>query len=685
MRNIFKTLFILSLLAASNSALAAAEKSRVWVQFAPQRAEQAMRALEQAGAVVHHRFDGLNAVAVSLPVEQIEALSKNRNIELIEEDVKRFPSAQSIPYGIDAVQARDIWDSNGDGAIDTGAPNGSGILICVIDSGLQTSHTDMAGVNVVGGYPSGWNNDECGHGTHVAGTITAANNNDGVVGVNPGTVSLYIVQVFSGTSCAWTYSSDLVNAANRCDAAGADIISMSLGGGRKSRTEDKAFKALDSSGILSIAAAGNDGNTRRSYPASYNSVVSVAAVDSNNVVANFSQKNSAVELAAPGVGVLSTVPWDAVNTLDVGGTTYSGSHIEFAALGSSSGTVVDGGLCDSAGYWDGYIVMCQRGDISFLDKVTNVDSGGGKAAVIYNNVPGGFAGTLGDGNSSSIPAIALSQQDGVSALAGIDGTGTVISTFTQPGSGYEAWDGTSMATPHVSGVAALVWSGSPGASNADIRDALAVTAVDLGDAGRDSAYGYGLVQAYDAWQYLGGGGGSSNQAPTASFTSNCTDLSCTFDASDSSDPDGSIVNYSWNFGDGSTATGVTPSAHSYGGDGTYSVSLTVTDDEGASNTSNASVTVSGSGGGGGDTTPPVISNVTAGKTKGQSFAISWTTDEAATSMVSFNCCGNFSDTALVTSHSMGFRGSKGASYTYLVTSTDAAGNTSVAGPFPYQN
>lgn len=91
-----------------------------------------------------------------------------------------------------------------------------------------------------------------------------------------------------------------------------------------------------------------------------------------------------------------------------------------------------------------------------------------------------------------------------------------------------------------------------------------------------------------------------------------------------------------------------------------------------------------SGGGGGDTTPPVISNV-AVKGKGPNFTITWTTDEASTSVVSFTCCGDFNDATMVTSHSMDFRGSKNQLYTYSVSSTDAAGNTATAGPFNYQN
>lgn len=127
-------------------------------------------------------------------------------------------------------------------------------------------------------------------------------NDEGVIGTTPG-VSLHIVRVFGDTG-RWAYSSTLADAANRCVAAGSNIISMSLGGGGPSTTEENA---LSVDGVLSIAAAGNDGNTACSYPASYPSVVSVAAVDATGKRASFSQVNSQVELAAPGVGVLSTV------------------------------------------------------------------------------------------------------------------------------------------------------------------------------------------------------------------------------------------------------------------------------------------------------------------------------------------------------------------------------------------
>jgi len=95
------------------------------------------------------------------------------------------------------------------------------------------------------------------------------NNNLGVVGVTPGTVHLYIVRVF-GDNGLWAYSSDsdLIDAANCCASAGANIISMSLGSPSSSSTQQAKFNELNAQGILSIAAAGNNGTTAFSYPAS---------------------------------------------------------------------------------------------------------------------------------------------------------------------------------------------------------------------------------------------------------------------------------------------------------------------------------------------------------------------------------------------------------------------------------
>ncbi|MDY7225979.1 S8 family serine peptidase [Hyalangium rubrum] len=471
--------------------VASEAKERYIISFKP--GFDRSKVVSAAGGRELMSIHGMNASAVELPAKAVEALSKHAGVEFVELDAPRKLLAQTTPYGIPLTQADQVWAS----------ATGANRKICIIDSGLYAAHEDHQSGKSITGYPTGWNTDKCHHGTHVAGTIAAVNNTTGVVGVLPNGVNLHIVKVF-GDDCSWTYASTLADAANRCVSAGANVISMSLGGPTKSKTEENAFKNAFSAGVLSIAAAGNDGNNRMSYPASYPIVMSVGALDANKTIATFSQFNTEVDIAAPGVGVLSTVGAVDTNSVAVAGGTFSGGYIDGAARSAGvTGALVDGGLCDSVGAWAGKVVLCQRGTIDFNTKVVNAKAGGGVAAVIYNNVAGGFAGTLGTGVTSTIPAISLSLEDGtaIKAAGGLGQSSTVSSQFVEPASGYEPYDGTSMATPHVSAIAALVWSYNPAWTATRVRNALEKTAEDLGTAGRDNYYGNGLIRAKAALDY----------------------------------------------------------------------------------------------------------------------------------------------------------------------------------------
>ncbi|RJG15382.1 S8 family serine peptidase [Massilia cavernae] len=396
----------------------------------------------------------LNAVAADLPAAAVRALRNNPHVEFVEEDVKRYALAaatpsrppyvagQLVPYGIHMVQADQLPD--------TYAANRK---LCIIDSGYDLNHEDLSGNTVTGSYDPGtgwWYSDENHHGTHVAGTIAAIDNSGtGVVGVNLNRrLQLHIVKVFGADG--WAYSSTLAAAVDECAAAGSNVVSMSLGGALPSRIEIMAFNALAAQGIMALAAAGNDGTTSIQYPAGYPGVISVGALDENKAWAPFSQRNSKVELSAPGVDVLSTVPMGAGvhATLKVGGADF-------------------------------------------------------KPGVIYNNVPGAFSGTLG-GAATTTPSVSVSDTDGAALNARLGQEATVS---VEPYN-YGYYDGTSMATPHVSGTAALVWSYFPSCSAEQLRRSLGRSAQDLGKKGRDDQFGYGLVQAkaaYDRIRTLGCG------------------------------------------------------------------------------------------------------------------------------------------------------------------------------------
>ncbi len=597
---------------------------RVWVSYRDGGKSEVFKALSSSSSQIHYDFPELGAYVVSLPAAALNGILNNPWVIEVEEDAERYPISameghvteaaldvvdelgQIVPYGIDMVQARDVWDVDRDGVVDAGAPTGANRTLCIIDSGYYQDHEDLP--NAGGGYSQvddNWARDGFGHGSHVGGTIAAENNSLGVVGVTPGTVNLHIIKFFADDGNA-TYASNLVDALSRCQAAGANVVSMSLGGSRSVRSELTAFANAYAAGVLSIAAAGNDGVSSYSYPASYDSVMSVAAIDSNKVVADFSQFNSQVEIAAPGVAVLSTLPYLETNTLTVDGADYDVLHIEYSGLGTANGALVYGGLCDSVGSWSGKVVLCERGIIDFYTKVTNAQAGGGVAAIVYNNEPGPFLGTLGEGNSTSIIGLSLSQEDGQYLVANKLGlTATVFSAIEKPGSGYEAWDGTSMATPHVSAVAALVWSYDPSLTNVEIRNALTATAQDLGVAGRDVYYGYGLVQARAALEYLGYEGGGTtppvNTAPTLTITSPANnssfteDETVTFTATANDTEDGSLSDaIVWKLGDVTLHTG----ASFITADlpvGTNTIVATVTDNGGLSATKQVTVTITQTG------------------------------------------------------------------------------------------
>ena len=230
-------------------------------------------------ADVVQELPSINGVALVLNADQKAALQNNPNVASVEVDPKRYLLAETTPYGINMVQAKLLSD----------AMSGNR-KVCIMDTGYTLNHPDLPSSGVTGddGYGANdtgnWYNDGNGHGTHVAGTIAAiGGNNQGVVGVNPsGQLGLHIVKVFNDQG-RWAYGSDLIKAISQCQAAGANITSMSLGGGGSSNAERHAFASSYAQGMLHIAAAGNDGNSSLSYPASYDSVVSVAAVDSSEI------------------------------------------------------------------------------------------------------------------------------------------------------------------------------------------------------------------------------------------------------------------------------------------------------------------------------------------------------------------------------------------------------------------
>jgi subtilisin family serine protease len=447
-------------------------------------------------ARIARRLARQNAVAGFLSEAEVAEMQRSADVEFVEPDPPRRLMGDIVPFGITLVQADQLSDEN------AGA-----LQVCVIDSGYDLANTDLnetgnpaspppriTGVSVAGNGP--WFEDGCGHGTHVTGTLGAVADGQGVLGVLPNArIRLHIVRLYDN-QCSPVFASDVIAALNECRASGANVTNLSLGcdgPGCFSAAEQAAFAAAEAEGMLSVAAAGNGGDSSSSYPASYSSVISVAAVDADSTIAGFSQRNAKVELAAPGVDVLSTVPVGTglVSEVSAGGNTFPGITMTGSTITSAAGPLVDCGLgnqvCPGGG---GQVCLIRRGEFFFSTKAESCEAGGGVAAVVYNNVSGLLFGTLGE-STATIPVLGITQPDGEFLLA--NRLSSLAETSTQP-QDFDYLSGTSMATPHVAGIAALVWSQNPDWTAAELRSALAATAIDFGAPGRDPAYGWGLVQ-----------------------------------------------------------------------------------------------------------------------------------------------------------------------------------------------
>lgn len=520
---------------------AAADNDRYIIQV-DNNAKGVVKALaKKLGAELHVDGDGFFAATFSgKDLDQVKGLMNNPHVKLVEADQKRSAmglynddlgdamTKQITPYAVYQSQANQVtFDAN------------AGMKVCVIDSGLDSSNPDFIWGNITGDNDSGTGNwfDHGGpHGTHVAGTIGAADNNIGVVGMAPG-VAMHIVKVFNAEG--WGYSSDLAHAANLCSAAGANIISMSLGGGGSNSTESNAFANFTAAGGLVVAAAGNDGNNVRSYPAGYPSVMMIGANDNNDQIADFSQFPSCetgrgkqiktdeticVEVTAGGVDTLSTYPADMATSasMSADGVAFASSSMENSGTASGSLFFMSTAESTNSGA-NGKVCLIDRGVISFHDKVANCEASGGIGAIIVNNEAGMLYGTLGDTNTTSIPAVGAALEDKAALMA------ATTATINIGTSDYGFMSGTSMATPAVSGIAALVWSNFPSCTGTEIRNALKATARDAGAAGKDVYFGYGIVQAADAVAYLtangcaggdNGGGNNGGGDSTISLSAN---------------------------------------------------------------------------------------------------------------------------------------------------------------------
>jgi len=234
--------------------------------------------------------------------------------------VAEGPSAKAdvVPWGISRVKAPMCWE----------ATKAKGIHVAVLDTGIWP-HNDLKG-NLLGGVSfvpgESWA-DGNGHGTHVAGTIAAAANGFGVVGVAP-SAYLYAVKVLSnGGSGYWSWLMSGLYWMKKYYGCTFDVANMSLGASSAPSTL-KGYIDYAAQNTLLVAAAGNSGGAV-GYPAKYDKCLAVGAIKSNNSIASFSCHGPEVELCAPGVDILSTLPGNRYGTLS--GTSMAAPHVSGAA------------------------------------------------------------------------------------------------------------------------------------------------------------------------------------------------------------------------------------------------------------------------------------------------------------------------------------------------------------------
>jgi subtilisin family serine protease len=470
---------------------------------------QKQKMLSRPPFAVSRSFHIIPAAAAQLDANQVEQLRKNPDIDYIEPDYKIYAlggldtespldfgilsSSQTTPYGITMVNAPLVWPTT----------KGAGVRVAVMDTGISMYHPDRG--NVAGSIsfvPSEAVEDFYGHGTHASGTIAAADNDVGVVGVAP-QADLLIAKVLDNTGSG--LDSWLISGIEWAVDNNAKVISMSLGGSDYSAALNTACSNALAAGTLLVAAAGNDNVNTPFYPAALPSVISVAAVDQSKNKASFSNYGPTIDLAAPGVSVYSTVPVDSGTAADAiwDSTSHQANVLLGTAPGSVSGQICNCGLADGSSPANtcpnsvaGNIALILRGTTTFAAKVAHAQSKGAIGAIIYNNVLGNFNGTLSDGSPLVVVSISLEDGDDLRILAlfGISGTVSVDATNL-----YAYYSGTSMACPHVSGVAALIFAVDDyNLPPEDISEILFNSAQDLGTPGRDDIFGYGLVDAKSA-------------------------------------------------------------------------------------------------------------------------------------------------------------------------------------------
>jgi thermitase len=288
-------------------------------EAAPDRAVEALD--EEAGAEVEEDLPALDARLLAFPEVKRDPSrdSRERDLELIKDDLARDPAVESVEYNYlgqlaftpDDPKFSYQWGLRKTGFQDAwGLTRGSGVDVAVVDTGAAVGHVELRqkvarARDIVNG--DNTVRDLSGHGTHVAGIIAAdTDNHTGIAGGCPN-CRLLVAKVFDGknTGTVARFAQGIKWSADQ----GAEVINLSFTHPLPSKVEKNAIDYARGKGAVVVAAAGNNDTNKRTYPAAYlDSVIAVAATSRDDRRASFSNYGGWVDVAAPGVKVLSTVP-----------------------------------------------------------------------------------------------------------------------------------------------------------------------------------------------------------------------------------------------------------------------------------------------------------------------------------------------------------------------------------------
>jgi serine protease len=520
---------VFTLVVGASAATSAPSKEHLLVGYnhTPTAADRA--AIASVGGTIRREFASIGVLAVDLPSGKAATIRSQTGVTYVETDGVRtplalsdtLPTTQLLPditnglYGLVTTHTVEAQAAGNKGA---------GVTACVADTGLDTTHPDLApnlvdtydvfsgksGLHATDVYELGVQKTET-HATHVSGIVLGADNGLGILGVAPSAKlkEARVLQTHPDNSVSGE-TSEVMAGVQWLANHGCQVINMSLGGGDRSQAEEALYNQIRKKGVLIVVASGNDASKKVSFPGGYQGVLTVGAVDVNNHLASFSNTGAQLDVVAPGVNNLSSFPRTEGRDAFVraGGKEYAALPMEFAPATPATGitgplvncglgqTKADCGASPPAGF----VALIQRGAVSFAQKVDSAMQAGASAAIVYNNAangPGNFNGTLGTIDNKGtpwIPAISLSQTDGEALAAAKPATATAFNVAM-------AWNydsGTSMATPHVTGLAALILGKNSKLTPDQVETIIERTATNLGVPNYDTTFGWGLMNSQAA-------------------------------------------------------------------------------------------------------------------------------------------------------------------------------------------